>query len=52
MPPSSGALPGDRVMVGIGLGVLAYSLFSLHDATNKWLVAALPVWHTISSIAS
>lgn len=25
------------------LGVLAYSLFAMHDATNKWLVAYLPV---------
>jgi drug/metabolite transporter (DMT)-like permease len=47
MPPNSGALPTDRVMAGIGLGVLAYSLFSLHDATNKWLVAALPVWQVL-----
>jgi drug/metabolite transporter (DMT)-like permease len=39
--------PGDRVTVGIGLGVLAYSLFSLHDASNKWLVASLPVWQVL-----
>jgi drug/metabolite transporter (DMT)-like permease len=38
---------GDRVTVGIGLGVLAYSLFALHDASNKWLVASLPVWQVL-----
>lgn len=37
----------DRVMAGIGLGVLAYALFSLHDATNKYLVATLPVWQIL-----
>jgi drug/metabolite transporter (DMT)-like permease len=47
MPQSSAARPDDRVMAGIGLGVLAYSLFSFHDATNKWLVAALPVWQVL-----
>jgi drug/metabolite transporter (DMT)-like permease len=38
---------GDRVTVGIRLGVLAYSLFSMHDASNKWLVASLPVWQVL-----
>ncbi len=38
---------GDRISAGIGLGVLAYSLFSLHDATNKWLVAFMPVWQVL-----
>jgi drug/metabolite transporter (DMT)-like permease len=38
---------GDRVTLGIGLGVLAYSLFSIHDAMNKWLVATLPVWQVL-----
>jgi drug/metabolite transporter (DMT)-like permease len=37
----------ERVMLGILLGVLAYSLFSLHDATNKYLVAFLPVWQVL-----
>ena len=37
----------DRVMSGIGLGVLAYALFSVHDATNKYLVATLPVWQIL-----
>jgi len=39
--------PGDRVLLGIGLGVLAYSLFAVHDATNKYLVAFLPVWQVL-----
>jgi drug/metabolite transporter (DMT)-like permease len=38
---------GDRVVAGIGLGVLAYSLFSTHDAANKWLAAVLPVWQVL-----
>ncbi|MCW3473460.1 DMT family transporter [Limobrevibacterium gyesilva] len=37
----------DRTMLGIGLGVFAYSLFALHDASNKWLVATLPVWQVL-----
>ena len=38
---------GDRVMTGLGLGVLAYALFSVHDATNKYLVGFLPVWQVL-----
>ena len=37
----------DRIGRGIALGALAYSLFSLHDASNKWLVATLPVWQVL-----
>ena len=37
----------DRVMAGIGLGVLAYALFSVHDATNKYLVGFMPVWQVL-----
>jgi drug/metabolite transporter (DMT)-like permease len=37
----------DNVPLGIGLGVLAYSLFSMHDATNKYLVGFLPVWQVL-----
>jgi len=33
--------------IGIGLGVLAYGTFSLHDATIKWLVAELPIWQVL-----
>ena len=43
----SGAIAGDRVVAGIGLGVLAYSLFATHDAANKWLAASLPVWQVL-----
>jgi len=39
---------GDRITLGIGLGVLAYTLFALHDASNKWLVATLPVWQVMT----
>jgi drug/metabolite transporter (DMT)-like permease len=38
---------GDRVVAGIGFGVLAYSLFSTHDAANKYLAATLPVWQVL-----
>ncbi len=34
-------------MLGIGLSVLAYALFSLHDASIKWLVAVLPAWQVL-----
>jgi drug/metabolite transporter (DMT)-like permease len=42
------AIPAaDRAMAGIGLGVLAYVFFSGHDATIKYLVAALPAWQIL-----
>ncbi len=34
-------------MLGLGLSLLAYALFALHDATIKWLVAALPAWQIL-----
>ncbi len=34
-------------VLGIGLGLLAYALFSVHDATIKWLVASLPAWEVL-----
>jgi drug/metabolite transporter (DMT)-like permease len=37
----------DRAMGGMGLGALAYLLFSGHDATIKFLVASLPVWQVL-----
>ena len=37
----------DRVSAGIGLGVLAYSLFATHDAANKWLVGVMPIWEVM-----
>ncbi|HEX5325163.1 MAG TPA: DMT family transporter [Acetobacteraceae bacterium] len=33
----------DRVTVGIGLALLAYSLLAIQDATVKWLVVTVPV---------
>jgi drug/metabolite transporter (DMT)-like permease len=33
--------------MGIGLGVLAYAMFSMHDASIKWLVAELPIWQVL-----
>jgi len=33
--------------IGIGLGVMAYAMFSMHDATIKWLVAELPIWQVL-----
>ncbi len=38
---------GDKITAGIGLGVMSYSLFSLHDASNKWLVAFMPAWQVL-----
>jgi drug/metabolite transporter (DMT)-like permease len=40
-------MDGDRIGLGIALGACAYALFSLHDATVKYLVAALPVWQVV-----
>jgi len=37
----------DRVMLGIALGVVAYCLFTLQDATAKFLVERLPVWEVL-----
>ncbi len=34
-------------MLGIGLGILAYALFSVHEASIKWLVTSLPVWEVL-----
>lgn len=40
--------PGmDLHLLGQGVAVLAYLLFSLQDATIKWLVATLPVWQIL-----
>ena len=41
----SGTQP--RVLLGIGFGLLAYFLFSTHDAANKFLASALPVWEVL-----
>jgi drug/metabolite transporter (DMT)-like permease len=37
----------DTPTIGIGLGVLAYAMFSMHDASIKWLVAELPIWQVL-----
>jgi drug/metabolite transporter (DMT)-like permease len=33
--------------LGIALGVTGYFFFGLQDASNKWLVASLPVWEVL-----
>ena len=38
------ALTRHGALLGIGLGVLAYGLFTVHDAVAKLLVATVPVW--------
>jgi drug/metabolite transporter (DMT)-like permease len=40
-------MAGDTSVLGIGLGIFAYGLFSVHDASIKWLVAELPVWQVL-----
>ena len=37
----------DQIGRGIALGALGYTLFALHDAATKWLVAAIPVWQIL-----
>ena len=37
----------DRAILGIGLGLTAYTLFAFHDAANKWLVGFLPIWQVL-----
>ena len=51
MPPAQPCarpVNSDRIPLGIGLGVLAYSLFAMHDAANKWLVSQFSVWQVIA----
>lgn len=38
---------GNAILFGIGLGVLAYGLFSVQDAAIKFLVETLPVWQVL-----
>lgn len=38
----------DRIPYGIGLGALAYSLFTMHDALNKYLVQTFPTWEVLT----
>src|SRR6185437_6910252 len=37
----------DRIALGMGLALAAYSLLALQDATVKWLVATVPVWQVL-----
>jgi drug/metabolite transporter (DMT)-like permease len=41
------SLPADRVMLGMGLALAAYSLLAGQDATVKWLVSTVPVWQVL-----
>jgi len=43
----AGVSAAESSVTGIFLGVLAYALFSVHDATIKWLVAELPTWEVL-----
>lgn len=45
----SHSLPAERgsVLSGIGFALAAYLLFSLHDATIKWLVADFSAWQVL-----
>lgn len=36
-------------MLGIGYALIGFSIFSIQDATVKWLVARLPVWEVLFS---
>ena len=38
---------GRTSTLGIGLGLLAYGLFCVHDAAIKWLVVTTPVWQVL-----
>lgn len=38
---------GETITRGIGLGVIAYGLFCVHDAAVKWLVDTTPVWQIL-----
>ncbi len=40
-------MSGNAILYGIGLGVLAYGLFSVQDAAIKFLVETLPVWQVL-----
>lgn len=40
-------LPLDRVGLGMGLTLAAYSLLAVQDATVKWLINTVPVWQVL-----
>lgn len=37
----------NRTMLGIGHALIGFSIFSVQDATVKWLVETLPVWEVL-----
>lgn len=39
----------NRTMAGIGYALAGFSIFSIQDATVKWLVTSLPVWEVMFS---
>jgi S-adenosylmethionine uptake transporter len=39
----------NRTLLGIGYALIGFSIFSIQDATVKWLVATLPVWQVLFS---
>jgi len=47
MTPSSPA--PNRPLLGIGYALIGFSIFSIQDATVKWLVTSLPVWEVLFS---
>ena len=38
-----------RTLLGIGYALIGFSIFSIQDATVKWLVASLSVWEVLFS---
>ncbi len=46
---SASDLPQNRTLLGIGYALIGFSIFSIQDATVKWLVATLPVWQVLFS---
>jgi drug/metabolite transporter (DMT)-like permease len=40
-------MQANATVLGVGLGVLAYGLFAVHDAAIKLLVETLPVWQIL-----
>ncbi|MDE2304149.1 MAG: DMT family transporter [Gammaproteobacteria bacterium] len=44
---TASSVPRERIGLGISLAALAYALFAVHDASNKWLVRTIPVWQIL-----
>lgn len=47
MRQGEGAIKPGTTASGIGLGVIAYAVFTVHDAAIKWIVASLPIWQVL-----